>query len=127
MIEYAMEFRVVGEVADMLLLKRGEPRLLIDVSPDVPGHELSAARKYPTRTTLTVCDPSMIENLRATLEIGQVIEACGVFRQTDYVPHKTTCIDTTFQVQRLEVLGTEARDRSRFKANRRDGAPSVLH
>ena len=38
----------------------------------------------------------LMERFLTELSIGDVIEADGTFAQADYIPHRTTCIDTTF-------------------------------
>lgn len=37
-----------------------------------------------------------MERFLSEFSIGDSIDAEGTFAQTDYIPHRTTCIDTTF-------------------------------
>lgn len=92
---YYQTFRVFAEVADLLLLERPERRLLVDLSlePARPGPGMNP---YPHRTTYTLSDPVLMERFLEEIAIGDAISAEGSFVQGDYMPHRTTCIDTTF-------------------------------
>lgn len=92
---YFQSFRVFAEVADLLLLDRPDRRLMIDLSLE-PAHHAPGRNPYPHRTSYTLVDPALIERFLAEVTIGDAIEAQGTFSQLDYVPHRTTCIDTTF-------------------------------
>ena len=92
---YFQTFKVLGEVADMMLIDRPERRLLIDISLE-PAVISPGRNPYPARTTFTLTDPDLMERFLTELSIGDVIEADGTFAQADYIPHRTTCIDTTF-------------------------------
>lgn len=92
---YFQSFRVFGEVADLLLLERPERRLLVDISLE-PAQTGQGRNPYPQRSTFTLSDPSLMERFLGEVSLGDAIEAHGTFAQTDYVPHRTTCIDTTF-------------------------------
>lgn len=88
-------FRVVGKVADLLLIDRPERRLLIDVSLE-PAVMSPGRNPYPSRTTFTLTDPELMERFLSEMSVGDIIDADGTFAQADYIPHRTTCIDTTF-------------------------------
>lgn len=92
---YFQSFRVFGEVADMLLLERPERRLLVDISLQ-PAAPAPGCNPYPHRTTYTLTDDALIERFLTEISVGDAISAEGSFAQGDYVPHRTTCIDTTF-------------------------------
>ncbi len=91
---YFQSFRVFGEVADLLLLERPERRLLVDISLE-PAQTVPGRNPYPHRTTFTLSDPVLMERFLGDVSLGDAIEAHGTFAQADYVPHRTTCIDTT--------------------------------
>lgn len=109
---YFMNFHVFGEIADFLLLKEPQRRLLVDVSTDIahrqkPGQangpesgqakgKQSGQRRHANRTTFTILDEDLIETFLNTMAIGDLAEATGTFSQSNYVPHKTSYIDTTF-------------------------------
>ena len=101
---YFSQFQIVGEVADMLMLNEPKKRLLVDISTDEPGHERKAFRKYPNRTTLTIEGDEQIAQFVQTFGIGDVAEMQGGITQTEYVPHKTTCIDTVLLVSSFRKL-----------------------
>jgi hypothetical protein len=92
---YFQSFKVYGEVADLLLLERPERRLMIDISLEPALHE-PGRNPYPHRTTFCLTDPGLMERFLSEFSIGDAIDAEGTFAQTDYIPHRTTCIDTTF-------------------------------
>lgn len=92
---YFQSFRFFGEVADLLLLERPERRLLVDISLE-PAQDTPGRNPYPQRTTFTLSDPALMERFLGEISLGDAIEAHGTFSQTNYVPHRTTCIDTTF-------------------------------
>jgi hypothetical protein len=112
MSEYFSGFQVVGEVADTLLLNEPTKRLLIDISSDSPGHEKTAFRKYPNRTTLTIFDPTLIDKVISDFSIGDVIKAVGSFSQSGYVPFRTAYIDTTFEVKKIDFVRKQIVHRS---------------
>lgn len=92
---YFQTFRLFGEVADLLLLERPERRLLVDISLET-AQTTPGRNPYPQRTTFTLSDPALMERFLGEISLGDAIEAHGTFSQTNYVPHRTTCIDTTF-------------------------------
>ncbi|WP_434612957.1 hypothetical protein [Tabrizicola sp. M-4] len=92
---YFQSFKVFGEVADLMLLERPERRLLIDISLE-PAMNEPGRNPYPRRTTFCLADPDLMERFLSEISIGDAIDAEGTFAQSDYIPHRTTCIDTTF-------------------------------
>ena len=54
-----------------------------------PPHRAASPGPGPTPTRL-------IERFLDEVSVGDAIEAEGTFIQSDYVPYRTTCIDTTF-------------------------------
>ncbi|NBE06116.1 hypothetical protein [Paragemmobacter ruber] len=92
---YFQCFKVFGEVADLMLLERPERRLLIDVSLE-PANHGPGRNPYPLRTTFCITDSALMERFLSEIAIGDAIDAQGTFVQSDYIPHRTTCIDTTF-------------------------------
>jgi len=99
MARYFQTFRLFAEVAEMLLLERPERRLLVDLSlePAIgPSLDRPRCNPYPHRTTYTLTDAHLIERFLDEVSVGDAIEAEGTFIQSDYIPHRTTCIDTTF-------------------------------
>ena len=101
---YFLQFQIVGEVADMLLLDGDDRRLLVDVSIEPPIEGEAHLRRYPNRATLTIRDEDVIHRFLSDVSIGDATEASGSFSQSDYIPHRTTCIDTTFLVTRFRKL-----------------------
>ena len=95
MVRYFQTFKLYAEVAEMLLLERPERRLLVDLSLE-PAIDQPGRNPYPHRTTYTLTDAFLIERFVTEVSTGDAIEAEGTFVQSDYVPHRTTCIDTTF-------------------------------
>jgi len=118
--QYDATFRIVGEIADMLLLRTPEEKLLVDLSVDPPGHEAHTHRKYPSRLACTVKDADLIRDILGNLRIGAVVEVSGSLRQSDYIPHKTSHIDTT-------LLLTSCRRLKRAPAGRVPKAASPSH
>ena len=99
MARYFQTFRLFAEVAELLLLERPERRLLVDLSLEPalePSLDQPGRNPYPRRTTYTLTDPCLIERFLEDVSTGDAIEAEGTFVQSDYIPHRTTCIDTTF-------------------------------
>ena len=92
---YFLTFRALGEVAEMLLLHGEEPRLLVDLSTE-PVFDDKGMRRHTPRASFTITDPELIRRFTAEMAIGDVVEAEGSFAQGDYMPHRTTYIDTTF-------------------------------
>lgn len=70
MSSYYAVFQTNGEVADFLLVKEPEQKLLVDVSLDPPGHENDAYKKYPNRTTFTIYDQALIERFMREVVVG---------------------------------------------------------
>ncbi|MEY4696854.1 MAG: hypothetical protein RIT14_1282, partial [Pseudomonadota bacterium] len=109
MTRYFQTFRTRAEVADLLLLGHPERRLLVDLSPEPARPQdadpaLPRRNPYPQRTTYTLTDPDLIDRFLRDIRIGDVIEAAGDFTQSDYIPHRTTCIDTTFRMSDFRRL-----------------------
>lgn len=104
---YFMNFHVFGEVADYLLLKEPQRRLLVDLSIDTGGQGDEGPRRHPNRTTFTIYDEDMIERFLDSVAIGDLTEATGTFSQSNYVPHKTSYIDTTFVMSGFRKLNRE--------------------
>lgn len=95
---YFMTFHVKGEIAGSLLLREPEPKLLVDLSPDPAKTAPSPGFCYPNRVSFTLLNQALIEKFRQNTRPGDVIEASGTFSQSGYIPHKTSHIDTTFQM-----------------------------
>jgi hypothetical protein len=95
MSRYFQSFKVFAEVAEFLLLDRADPVLLVDLSME-PALDLPGCNPYPHRTTFSIVDRALIARFLEEMAVGDAIEAEGSFSQSDYVPHRTTCIDTTF-------------------------------
>ena len=72
-----------------------DPVLLVDLSME-PALDRPGCNPYPHRTTFSITDRSLIARFLQEMAVGDAIEAEGSFSQSDYVPHRTTCIDTTF-------------------------------
>ncbi|MEZ5755884.1 MAG: hypothetical protein R3D90_14375 [Paracoccaceae bacterium] len=92
---YFQTFKVFGEVADLMLLERPERRLMVDISLE-PALHAPGRNPYPHRTTFCITDSHLMQRFLSEISIGDAIDAEGTFSQSDYVPHRTTCIDTTF-------------------------------
>ncbi|WP_372838373.1 hypothetical protein [Phaeovulum sp.] len=99
---YFQQFRIVGEVAEMVLLQEPSRRLLVDISFEPLLGRMNAPRR--NLATITITDDDMIGQFLREVSVGDVTAANGTFQQTDYVPHKTTCIDTTFLVTDFQKL-----------------------
>lgn len=104
MTHYFMQFHVLGEVAEMLLLKEPEHRLLVDVSTETKEAAASVLRTYSTRTSFVIVCPHLIKVFTTEISVGDTIQATGAFSQTNYVPHKTSYIDTTFLMQEFSKV-----------------------
>ncbi len=104
---YFMNFHVFGEVADFLLVNEPQRRLLVDLSIDTAGQGDKAPRRHPNRTTFTILDAALIERFLNSVAIGDLTEATGTFSQSNYVPHKTSYIDTTFVMSSFRKLNKE--------------------
>ncbi len=102
---YYQQFRIVGEVAEMVLLHEPSRRLLVDISFEPLLGRMHAPRG--NLATLTITDDDMIGQFLRDVSVGDVTAANGTFRQTDYVPHKTTYIDTTFLVTDFQKLNLD--------------------
>lgn len=95
MSRYFQRFKLYAEVAEFLLLDRDDPVLLVDLSLE-PALDQPGCNPYPHRTTYSVTDIALIARFLEEISVGDAIEAEGSFSQSDYIPHRTTCIDTTF-------------------------------
>lgn len=99
---YHAKFCILGEVVEMLLTEEPAPRLLIDISAQ-PGEDQDV-QGFVSRTSFSVTDPELIDQLQDKVSLGDVIEATGSFWQSGYVPHRTTYIDTTFCLSGYQVI-----------------------
>jgi hypothetical protein len=124
---YISTFQAIGEVADILLLREPKLKLLVDISPDLPGHEDTAFRKYPNRTSYSICDKYMIDKFLAEVAIGKVIEVKGIFSQTSYIPHKTSYIDTVFLIEHFRIVKAKPQDLRGDVWGKSDGNYGQLH
>lgn len=98
MSEYFMRFHVLGEVAETLFLDGEDPRLLVDLSVETANPGSTQVQKYPNRVSFTLRDPILIAAFMKKVENGDLVEATGTFSQSAYVPHRTSHIDTTFEM-----------------------------
>lgn len=105
---YFMQFQVLGEVADMLLMDAPQQRLLVDISTQTQGEFMDGTRPYPVRTCFTIEEGHLIREFQEQFGIGDTIRATGTFSQTDYVPHKTSYIDTTFRLLNFHKIHADA-------------------
>lgn len=103
MSRYFQSFKVFAEVAEYLLLDRADPVLLVDLSME-PALDRPGCNPYPHRTTFSITDRGLIARFIEQIAVGDAIEAEGTFSQSDYVPHRTTCIDTTFLLTEFRRL-----------------------
>lgn len=108
MIGYYLHFRIRAEVAELLMLDHPTRRLLVDVSLDPVDTGARSHARPASRATLTIEDEDLIRRFLTELAPGDLAEASGTFHQTDYVPHRTTCIDTTFLVQDFRRIDRDA-------------------
>jgi hypothetical protein len=128
MIAYFMQFQIVGEVADMLLMDGADRRLLVDFSALPAVDAEHRQRRYPTRATFTIRDEATIERFLTEMSVGDVAEATGSFEQGNYVPYRTTCIDTTFLLEDFRKIQKPARRKSyRVPAPAADQDTPLLH
>lgn len=123
--KYFANFRVVGEIADMLLMREPKLRLQVDVSQDPPGHQETAFRKYPSRTTFTILDKTLIDDFLAQASIGCVVRLKGTITQSNYIPHRTSYIDTTLTVEGFTFLKKHHQGND-DGVTMRQGGPSYL-
>lgn len=131
---YFLTFRARGEVAEMLLLGGEEPRLLVDLSTE-PLHGGGTARHHTPRASFTITDPELIRRFLHEVKLGDTAEAEGAFRQGDYIPHRTTCIDTVFTITAFKRISRRKQpDTGRAAITTPDphvaarhAAPAVLH
>ncbi|MEQ9695211.1 hypothetical protein [Shimia sp. SDUM112013] len=107
---YFMRFQVLGEIAEMLLLDQPERRLLVDISTETRDADDMLGQPYVSRTCFSIRCPDLIRSFQEKVSIGDTIQATGTFSQTDYVPHKTTYIDTTFLMQDFTKIHTAPHD-----------------
>lgn len=104
MSKYFMQFQVLGEVAGFLLLKEPEKRLLVDISTQAKDEGDSGQRPYPSRTCFSIFQEDLITAFLKQVSVGDTIKATGTFAQTNYVPHKTSYIDTTFHLMNYRKI-----------------------
>lgn len=127
MIGYYLHFRIRAEVAELLVLDHPARRLLVDVSVDPVDAGARSQPRPASRATLTITDAELIQRFVAELAPGDVVEASGTFCQTDYVPHRTTCIDTTFLVQDFRRIDRDAPRPTHHRVGpmRLEGGPTI--
>jgi len=99
-------FKVVGEVAEMVLLDTPSKRLLVDVSSEPLGGD--QLQRRANLVTLTLTDEELIGQFLRDVSVGDVAAASGTFHQSNYVPYKTTYIDTVFLISEFEKLDRNA-------------------
>lgn len=129
---YFLTFRARGEVAEILLLGGEQPRLLVDLSTEPLEDDCS--RRHTPRASFTITDAELIRRFLAEVQIGDMAEAEGSFRQGDYIPHRTTCIDTVLTVTAFRRIAGRRLAQSGHgiapsdaKAAIRTAAPALLH
>ncbi len=98
------EFQLVGELVDSLLLKQPERKLLVDISSDRHEHEEAPYKRHPSRITLTIIDDALIDFIQSEVTTGWIVKASGTFTQSNYIPYRTTFIDTTFLTKKFEIV-----------------------
>lgn len=99
---YHATFCIVGEVTEMLMPECDTSRLLVDISARPGGDQ--GVQGFVHRTSFSVTNPDLIEEIQDRICLGDVIEATGSFWQTGYVPHRTTYIDTTFCLSGYQLI-----------------------
>lgn len=104
---YALTFRARGEVAEMLLLGGEHPRLLVDISTE-PVFDDKGKRRHTPRASFTIADPELMRRFLDEVKVGDIAEAEGELRQGDYVPHRTTSIDTVLTILRYRRVSRGA-------------------
>lgn len=104
---FFMNFQVQGKVVETLLLEHPERRLLVDIAVELPELENSEIQPANARTCFTVLDEELIDAFRSNVTVGDIIRADGTFSQSNYVPHKTSYIDTTFQMQNFCIVAPD--------------------
>jgi len=110
MTSYHATFCIRGEVVALLTCQdpardTGQgtaKRLLIDISAQ-PTKDLDI-QGFVHRTSFSVTDTSLIQEIQDRVSVGDVIEATGSFWQSGYVPHRTTVIDTTFSLSAYQLI-----------------------
>ncbi len=100
--DYFMNFHVKGEVAARLLIREPEFKLLVDISPTPAADAKAPGFRYPNRVSFTLECEWLIDRFLDEVKIGEVVEAKGTFIQSNYIPHKTSQIDTTFKMVSFE-------------------------
>lgn len=123
---FFQSFEVVAEVAHVLRRDQPVKTVYIDVCTEPAVGDLPNVLKYPTRTTLTVTDPEVLNRIPDDLAPGAVVRARGTFQQGSYVPYKTSQIDTTFELADLEVLiGNTGTARDGLTAQAKPAMPTL--
>lgn len=102
MYEFFQQFRVYGEIAEMVMLDVPSRRLLVDIASE-PSHGDTQIRNR-NLVTLTITDDELIDRFMSEVSVGDVATASGSFHQSGYVPHKTTYIDTILLVADFQRL-----------------------
>lgn len=96
---YFMNFQVLGEVVETLMVSHPDRRLLVDIIVDDPNGEGVSGGMATTRTCFSVMEEDLISAFEETVSVGDIVRAEGTFFQSNYIPHKTSYIDTTFKLQ----------------------------
>ena len=96
---YFMNFQVLGEVVETLIVSHPDRRLLVDIMVDNPNGDSINSSLDATRTCFSVMEEDLINAFEKTVSVGDIVRAEGTFFQSNYVPHKTSYIDTTFKMQ----------------------------
>lgn len=108
-----MNFQVFGEVVETLLVSHPDRRLLVDIVVDTSGMDVDQGLR-PTRTCFSILEDDLIEVFKKTVSVGDLLRAEGTFSQSNYIPHKTSYIDTTFRMQTFRKI---ERDVSQIRHN----------
>jgi hypothetical protein len=125
MTKYHANFSIVGQVTEMLVPESDIARLLIDISAKPDGDQDTP--HYVYRTSFTVLESNLIEEMQSRVSLGDVIEATGSFWQTGYVPHRTTYIDTTFRLSRYRLIQKRAVSVIRYGPYHSNSLSQAIH
>ena len=125
MTNYHATFCIQGEVVAMLTCQQPTKRLLIDISAQ-PG-DLQDVQGFVHRTSFSVTDTALIQDIQGRLSVGDVVEATGSFWQTGYVPHRTSVIDTTFSLSIYQLIQKRVPAAFQYSPYRDLCQPVALH
>ena len=106
MTNYHATFCIRGEIVAMLACQQPASRLLIDISAR-PADE-QAVQGFIHRTSFSVTDATLLEELQDKVSVGDVIEATGSFWQSGYVPQHNSLVDTTFCLSAYKLIQKRA-------------------